>query len=136
MVDERYDYVLPLKTSGMLMPIISYAVQRNTDNTEFDVSKVLDMLQLPDVLIVVTASIETIVRRYSSRGGYTLPDRKSRQDVVVNSDLYNNFYSGFNAIEEVVEFSQNKKVKILRIENNQDLNDDKLRLLMMEIVND
>ena len=135
-VDEKHDYVLPLKTNGMLMPIISYAVQRNTDNIKYEVTRVLDMLPLPDVLIVVTANIENIVKRYSFRGGFTLPDRKSRQNVIVNSELYKNFNSGLNAVEKVVDFAQKKKVKILRLDNNQDINDDKLRLLMMEIIND
>jgi hypothetical protein len=133
-VDENESYIFPLKTSGMLMPIISYIVQRNTDNVEFNISEVLDMLALPDVLIVVTASIETIVERYSSRGGYTLPDRKSRQSVVVNSDLYNKFNSGIRAVEEIVELLQKKGVRILRIDNNQDLNNDKLKFIMKEII--
>jgi thymidylate kinase len=136
LADERKFFVLPNKTSGMLMPLISYSVQRNTDNVKYDVSRILNILRFPDILIVVSADIDLIVKRYAARGGYTFPDRQSRQDVVINSELFQKFNSGQNVIEKVINFAKKKKVKILQIDNSNDLHDDKLKLLMMEIVND
>jgi|SaaInlStandDraft_5_1057022.scaffolds.fasta_scaffold14810_2 thymidylate kinase len=123
------------KTNGVLMPIITYTTQRNPGNIVFDVSKVLASLPLPDVLIVVTADIDIVVDRYSNRGGLTLPDRISREKVVINSDLYRSFSRGLSVVNEIVDLLQKKKVKIIQIDNNQDVDNKALKRIIGEINN-
>ena len=117
------------------MPIITYTTQRNPGNIVFDVSKVLASLPLPDVLIVVTADIDIVVDRYSNRGGLTLPDRISREKVVINSDLYRSFSRGLSVVNEIVDLLQKKKVKIIQIDNNQDVDNKALKRIIGEINN-
>jgi hypothetical protein len=127
---------LPNNTDGILMPIITYVVQRNPDNTSFNLSKVLDILPKPDVLIVVTANIETIVKRYSERGGLLSTDGLSRESVMVDSTLYNKFSSGSDVIEKIIDLMQKKGVKVLKVDNNQYLDNDKLKQIIQRIEND
>ena len=124
------------KTNGVLMPIISYVVQRNHDNITFDVSKILDILPLPDVLIVVTADIKVIIERYSVRGGPRIPDKKSRQKVIVDSVLYNKFDLGYEMVEEITTLLKKKKVKVVLVNNNQVLDDNELKSIMRRVIND
>ncbi len=124
------------KTNGVLMPIISYVVQRNHDNITFDVSKILDILPLPDILIVVTADIKVIIERYSVRGGPRIPDKKSRQKVIVDSVLYNKFDLGYEMVEEITTLLKKKKVKVLLVNNNQVLDDNELKSIMRRVIND
>ena len=115
------------------MPIITYIVQRNPDNTSFNLSKVLDILPKPDVLIVVSANIETIVKRYSERGGLLSTDGLSRESVMVDSTLYNKFSSGSDVIEKIIDLMQKKRVKVLKVDNNQYLDNDKLKQIIQRI---
>ena len=124
------------KTNGMLMPIITYIAQRNPDNIVFDISKLLDTLTLPDILIVVTADIDTIVRRYAKRGGLTLPDRISRESVIVNKNLYDSFKRGGDMVDKIANLLQKKGVKILRVNSSERVTEETLRCIIKEIKND
>jgi len=117
------------------MPIISYVVQRNSDGIMFDVSKVLKTLPLPDVLIVVTANTDTIIKRYSDRGGPRIHSDKSRQKIIVNSLLYNEFAFGHKMLEEITALLK-KKVKVLFVDNNKYVDDNELRSIIRRVLND
>jgi thymidylate kinase len=105
-----------LNESGILMPIISFIVQRDKNSYEVDLNKLISALPLPDVVVFVESDVNTIVDRYVNRGGIL---RNGIRDIVIkNTKLYERFLLGDRALSNLQKILMKKKCTIIVVNND------------------
>jgi deoxyadenosine/deoxycytidine kinase len=105
-----------LNESGVLMPIISFIVQRDKNSYKVDLDRLISTLPLPDVVIFIESDIETIVDRYANRGG--ILRNGIRDKVIKNAKLYERFLLGNAALLNIKKILKNKGCRVISINNN------------------
>jgi hypothetical protein len=129
---NKYDNSICLfPENGMLMPLISFVVQRDEKNIALNIPSILKFLPKPRAVIVVESNTNTIVDRYSKRGGIKYGG--TRKDVIVSDDLYNRFSKGLQVIDEIVNILSVEGVEILKINNEIKISDDELRFFIKRL---
>ena len=111
-----------LQNNGVLMPIVSFIVQRNNKGININFNKLIRLLPMPDVIILVTSSIGVNISRYSIRGGILNSRHGYRNKVVLNEKLFCKFNEGRLVIEEIVSFAKLNGSKIIKIDNEEVIN--------------
>jgi hypothetical protein len=104
--------------TGILMPIISFLVQRNEYSYKVDLNKIISAipLPLPDIVVFVEAEVNTVVERYANRGG--ILRNGVRDPVVKDLELYKRFLLGHETLLSLQRILDKKGCKIITINNN------------------
>jgi deoxyadenosine/deoxycytidine kinase len=114
-----------LNESGILMPIVSFIVQRDKHSYKINLNKIMSVLPLPDVIVFVEADFDKVVDRYAKRGGVQTKGLGVRDSVIVNTELYERFLLGQNTLSALKDILKRKNCTVIKIKNN-DLPDYKM----------
>ena len=112
------DEVCLLNESGILMPIISFITQRDTNSYQINLNKIISVLPIPDVVVFIDCDIEIVIDRYADRGGPQTKGPGIRDEVIVSTKLYERFASGQNALLALKQILKRKKCIVITIRNN------------------
>jgi hypothetical protein len=105
-----------LNDAGILMPIISFIVQRNECLYEVDLNKIISVLPLPDIVVFIESDVNAIVDRYVSRGGLKI--NGERDIVIKNNKLYSRFLLGHNTLLELKNILKKNGCIVVTINND------------------
>jgi len=112
------DRLCLLNESGVLMPIISFIVQRDKRSYQINLDKIVSALPLPDLVVFIDCNIDTVIDRYADRGGPQTQGIGIRDKVVVNTELYERFVLGQSYLKELKKVLKNNKCMIITVKNN------------------
>jgi|APSaa5957512576_1039674.scaffolds.fasta_scaffold68342_1 hypothetical protein len=107
-----------LSDTGILMPIISFIIQHNKYLYKVDLRRLISSLSLPDVIVFIDSDINIVIDRYVNRGGVQTKGVGIRDVVTNNSELYENFLLGFEALSDLKSILKEKKCAVIMINNN------------------
>jgi len=108
-----------LYDSGVLMPMVSFYIQRNEYKINLDYGKLFNLLPRPDLIIFVDTEIDIVLKRYQRRGGYRTGNKGSKR-VKINSldEIENKFRDGEIFVTRLIDYYNNLGIKIIKISNN------------------
>jgi hypothetical protein len=112
------DKVCLLNESGIIMPIISFITQRDTNSYPINLNKIISVLPIPDVVVFIDCDIEIVVDRYADRGGPQTKGLGIRDEVIISSELYEHFALGQNALLALKYILKRKKCTVITMRNN------------------